>query len=299
MKKEKKPKLIVILGQTSTGKSDFAVRLAKKMNGEIISADSRQIYRGLDLLSGKISKKEMRGVPHYLLDTVTPKKVFSVAEFQKNAARAIRDINTRGHIPFLVGGTGLYIDSVVSGAVLPEVPPNPTLRKKLYAKSTPALFAMLKKMDPARSKTIDENNKVRLVRAIEIATALGKVPKIKQSESPYDVLKIGLILSDTELKKRIHTRLLKRFKQGMLKEAQKLHASGISWKRMNELGLESRWCALHLQGKISKQEMLSQLEIAIWHYAKRQKTWFKRDKETLWLDPKDINRAFKTIRRFL
>jgi tRNA dimethylallyltransferase len=285
-----KPRLIVILGQTSTGKSDFAVSLAKRVNGEIISADSRQVYKGLNLLSGKITKKEMGGVPHHLLDVVSAKKVFSVAEFQKKAAKAIDQILKKKKIPILVGGTGFYIDAVVSGQVLPEVPPNLALRKKSQNMTLSNLVKKLYKLDPERAKTIDQNNKVRLIRAIEIAAALGKVPEIKQKDSPYEIIKIGLTLPDEVLKKKIHARLLKRIQQGMLKEAKKLHDSGVSWKRMNELGLEARFAAHYLQGKLSKADMLSQLETAIWHYAKRQKTWFKRDSTIRWVDPrKKIN----------
>ena len=287
-----KPRLLVILGQTSTGKSDCAVALAREIGGEIISADSRQVYKGLDLLSGKITKKEMCGIPHHLLDVVTPKTTFSVAQFQKKAARAIIDISARGKIPILVGGTGLYIDAVVNGTVLPEVPPNPTLRKKLSLLSAPKLFAMLFKLDPVRAESIDSNNKVRLIRAIEIAQALGSVPKVSQTHTLYNVLKIGLTIPDEVLKERIRTRITKRIKKGMIAEAQKLHDSGVSWKRMNELGLESRYCAMYLQGLISKQDMLRELEIATWHYAKRQKTWFKRDKEIIWIHPNDTRLVF-------
>lgn len=284
-----KQKCIVILGQTSTGKSDFAVALAhllKKdgVTAEIISADSRQVYKGLDLLSGKITKREMRGIPHHLLDIVSPKKVFSVAEFQKKAARAIVDISARGHLPILVGGTGFYIDAVVSGTVLPEVPPNPKLRAQLEKQSVEKLFTQLQTIDSERATSIDKHNKVRLIRAIEIATALGKVPQVTTQKSPYDVITVGLTTSDDELKQRIHNRLVKRLKQGMIGEAKLLHKKGVSWKRMQELGLEARYTALHLQGKLSKEEMLTQLETAIWHYAKRQKTWFKRNTSIHWIN---------------
>jgi tRNA dimethylallyltransferase len=304
MKIKEKPKLIVILGQTSTGKSDFAVTLAKQLkkeNGavEIISADSRQVYKGLDLLSGKITKKEMGGVPHHLLDVVLPRTTFSVAKFQKAAARAIKNISAGGAVPFLVGGTGLYLDAVTSGVVLPEVAPNPKLRAALQKQSVEILFKKLQKLDPARSETIDRNNPVRLIRAIEIATALGKVPPVTPQNSPYDVLTIGLVLPDETLKKRIQERLLRRMKQGLLREAATLHTSGISWKRMYELGLECRYAALHLQGRITKKEMVEQLEGAIWQYAKRQKTWFKRDAKIIWLKPTEISKALKLSTTFL
>ncbi len=304
MKTKEKIKLIVVLGQTSTGKSDFAVSLAKSLNKtgtkcEIISADSRQVYKSLDLLSGKITKKEMSGIPHHLLDVVSAKKVFSVADFQKKTARIITEISKRGNLPILVGGTGFYIDAVISGQVLPQVPPNPTLRVKLEKLSLETLLATLRKLDPTRTETIDQKNKVRLVRAIEIATALGSVPKLSEKESPYDLLMIGLTVPETELKKRIHIRLLKRIKQGMLKEAEALHKSGISWKRMHDLGLEARYSALYLQKKLSKEEMVSELEKAIWQYAKRQMTWFKRDSTILWIRPTDMKKGLEKSKSLL
>jgi tRNA dimethylallyltransferase len=288
-----KQKLIVICGQTATGKSDFAVQIAKKFNGEIISADSRQVYTGLNIGTGKITKKEMSGVPHHLLDVVSPKKVFSAGDFKKLATRSIKDINTRGKTPIICGGTGFYIDALLGIIDLPEVPPNKELRKKLGSKTKTQLLTMLKKLDPVRAETIDQDNPVRLIRAIEIAQALGKVPTLK-TESIYDVLWIGLDLPDEILKEKIRMRLFVRMgKYKMLSEARELHKQGLSWKRMQELGLEYRYMALHLTGKISKEEMLSQLETAIWHYAKRQKTWFKRNKEINWIDPRKKSQKIK------
>ncbi|MCX6747919.1 MAG: tRNA (adenosine(37)-N6)-dimethylallyltransferase MiaA, partial [Candidatus Nomurabacteria bacterium] len=182
-----KPKVIVILGATSTGKSDLAVLLATtifKKKAEIISADSRQVYKGLDLGTGKITKKEMRGIPHHLLDVVNPKKTFTVTEFKKLADKKIKQILVRGNVPILCGGTGFYIDTVVNNVVFPEVPPNEELRKKLEQKNKEELFEILEKLDQQRAKDIKDknelNNKVRLIRAIEIATSLGNVPKITE-----------------------------------------------------------------------------------------------------------------------
>ena len=293
-------KIIVILGQTSTGKSDFAVEIAKKISGEIISADSRQVYRVMDLGTGKITKREMRGVPHHLLDVASPKKVFSVSDYKKLTDKKIKEIIKRGKVPILCGGTGFYIDAVVNGTILPEVAPNAKLRAMLAKKSVVELFKMLKKLDPSRAKNIDSKNPVRLIRAIEIAKALGKVPKVK-SGTEYDALKIGLTLPDEVLKKRIYARLLARIKKGMLKEIENLHKSGVSWKRMNELGLEYRYGAMYLQGKITKKEMIEKLNTESWQYAKRQKTWFKRDKDTVWIDPrknKEKLEIFRTVKQF-
>lgn len=287
-----KPKIIVILGQTATGKSDLAVKIAKKIGGEIISADSRQVYKGLDLGTGKITRKEMQGIPHYLLNVANAKNKFSVAEYKKLADKKIKEIIALGKIPIICGGTGFYIDAVVKNMIFPEIPPNNKLRKNLEKKSTLELYKMLKKIDTRRAKNIDPKNKVRLIRAIEIAKVLGKVPKLKsdtnsavaESVSRYEFIKIGLYLPAEKLKEKINNRLLKRMEVGMMKEMQKLHRQGLSWKRMEELGLEYRYFALYLQKKLTKEKMLEKLSSEIYKYAKRQITWFKRDKEIKWFD---------------
>ena len=311
-------KIIVILGQTATGKSDFAVEIAKSVNGEIISADSRQVYKGMDLGTGKITKKEMRDIPHYLLDVASPSKIFSVSDFQKKAFQKIEEIlkkSTRPHgssgasggkIPIICGGTGFYIDAIVNGTIFPEVPPNKKLREVLEKKTKEKLFEMLKKLDPVRAENIDKNNKVRLVRAIEIAKVLSNVPPscVRQglTQGKYEVIKIGLTLPPEILKERIKARLLSRIKKGMIKEVENLHKSGVSWKRLYSFGLEYRYVSLYLQKKMPKEEMIEKLNTEIWHYAKRQKTWFKRDKSTIWIDPRknsEKNKILKKINGFL
>jgi tRNA dimethylallyltransferase len=258
------------------------------VGGEVISADSRQVYKGLDLGTGKIMKKEMRGIPHYLLDVVNAKNRFSVAEYKKLADKKIKEIIARGKIPIICGGTGFYIDAVVNGIIFPEVPQNEKLRKVLDKKGASELFKMLQKLDKNRAKDIDSKNKVRLIRAIEITRALGKVPKLTEATPPYEFIKIGLYLPADVLKKKINRRLLARIKNGMLKEIQDLHEKGLSWKRMEEMGLEYRYVALYLQKKITKEEMLRKLNSEIYKYAKRQMTWFKRDKKIKWFTPNEI-----------
>ena len=311
---EKKSKIIVVLGQTSTGKSDFAVEIAKQVYGEIISADSRQVYKGMDLGTGKITKKEMRGIPHYLLDIYSPSKIFTVNEFQKIANQKIEEIIVRGKVPIICGGTGFYIDAVVDGNIFPGVPPNKKLREELSKKSVAELLKILTKLDKVRAENIDINNPVRLIRAIEIAKVLGSVPALKTemdtnsagaefvSSGKYEVLKIGLTLPPEILKERIKTRLLSRMKKGMIKEVETLHKNGTSWKRLNNLGLEYRYVALFLQKKLNKNEMIEKLYTDIWHFAKRQNTWFKRDLNTIWIDPRkngDKIKAIKKIKKFL
>jgi tRNA dimethylallyltransferase len=274
--------LIVIVGPTASGKSDFAVRLAKKIKGEIISADSRQVYKGLDIGTGKITKGEMKGVPHHLLDVAHPKKQFSVANYVEHAYKALNTILEKGKTPIIVGGTGFYIQAFVDGVVLPEVPPNKKLRTQLEKKSADELYSMIERLDPKRAKVLDPKNVRRLIRAIEIAQSLGYVPKITQNPLPYETVFIGLRVSPEELKKKIRVRLIKRLRNGMIAEAERLHARGLSWKRMDELGLEYRYLAFYLQGKMTRREMVEKLATEIWRYSRRQMTWFKKDKRITW-----------------
>jgi tRNA dimethylallyltransferase len=279
----KKPMIIVILGQTATGKSDLAVQIAKKIKGEIISADSRQVYKGLDIGTGKVPRDKFprtskletrtylhRGIPHYLLDVVSPKKKFTVVEYQKKANSAIAEILKKGKIPILCGGTGFYLDAITKGIILPEVPPNLKLRKTLSSKSAVALFEYLKKLDKNRAKNIDRHNKVRLIRAIEIAKALGKVPKMMGVKPPYKFVKIGLFLPNILLKKKIEKRVKKMLQVGLLKEIKKLKKLGVSEKRLKEFGFE--------YDNPTEEKVIKET----FKYAKRQMTWFKKDKEIKW-----------------
>ncbi len=288
---ESKPKIIVILGPTASGKSDLAVKIAKRFNGEIISADSRQVYKRLNIGSGKITKREMKGIPHYLLDIASPRKTFTVSQYQKLAKAAIKKILKKNKMPIICGGTGFYIDTLIHNYQLPTVPPQPKLRKQLEKKPNKELFQQLKKLDPRRAKNIDRHNKRRLVRALEIILITNKpIPLIgtitrdsankKPIQSPYQILKIGIKKSPEELKKLIAERLKKRLRQGLIKEVENLHnppaGGGLSWQRLDNLGLEYRYVSRYLRGLISKKEMIGTLEKEIYRYAKRQMTWFKR-----------------------
>ncbi len=277
------PKIIVVLGPTAVGKSDLAVDLALKLNGEVISADSRQVYAGLDIGTGKITKKEMKGVPHHLLDVAKPtaRKRYTANDFQRDAYIAIDDILTRGKVPIVCGGTGFYIQSLVDGILLPDVSPNPVLRKKLHEKTAPVLVKMLSKLDKKALERIDGNNKYRLIRAIEIAQVLGKVPALVRNPR-YDALQIGLDIDDEILKEKVSKRIEVRVKKGMIKEAQRLHADGLSFKRMREFGLEYRHLADLLQKKITKEQFSEGLFIDIWKYVKKQRAWFRRDERIQW-----------------
>lgn len=305
------PKLIVVLGPTAVGKSDMAVEIALAIEGathdkkqsqkaEIVSADSRQIYTGLNIGAGKITKKEMRGVAHHCLDILSPKRrtLFSVAEFQKHANEAITGIIERGNIPILCGGTGFYIDAIVDGVILPEVKTNPELRKKLETCSTEKLIKMLSKLDEDRLKEIDANNRVRLIRSIEIAKELGKVPKLIRQKK-FDTLLIGLDMEKEKLMEKVHARAIKRLKHGMIQEAKKLHADGVSWKRMKRLGLEYGLLAEFLQNKINREQFIERLLIETWQYAKRQRTWFYKKDGIEWFTPNDTKKILKMCLDFI
>lgn len=295
----RKPKVLVIVGPTSSGKSDLAVRLAKKFGGEIISADSRQVYKGLNIGSGKITKSEMQGVKHHLLNVIDPKKQFSASDYKKLAEEKLRLIEAQEKLPILVGGTGFYIDALTGATSLPEVPPNKKLREKLDKLSTEKLFKMLRAKDPTRAKTIDTHNRVRLIRALEIVATLGKVPSYSPLPTPYSFIFIGIKLDQETLDKKIRTRLEKRL-PGIIREIKRLHnppaGGGLSWKRMFEFGLEYRYISLYVQGKLTKEEADEKLFTEIRRYAKRQMTYWKRNKKIKWFRPAEYKKIVTYLR---
>ncbi len=292
-----RPRLIAIVGPTASGKSRLAIRLAKALGGEIISADSRQVYRGLDIGSGKVTRAERRAIPHHLLDVADPTRTYTAAHFVRDGNRAIKKILRQGHVPIVAGGTGFWLDALLRGLHLPEVAPHPALRKRLGHKSTTQLFALLKKLDPRRAASIDQRNPVRLIRALEIVLTSGKPIPPAKSAPAYDVLWLGLCPSAKVLTKKIHTRLHVRLRSGMVAEVRRLLARGVTAKRLIALGLEYRYVTLYLQKKLRRTEMETQLAVAIQHYAKRQMTWFKRNHEIHWTT--NFAKANRTARLWL
>ena len=276
-------KLIVILGPTSSGKSALAIKLAPKFHGEIISADSRQVYKGMDIGTGKVTKREQKLVPHYLLDVASPKKQFTVAQFKPLAEKAIAQISAKNKLPFLVGGTPFYIYSVIDDLQIPEVAPNLKLRKQLEKKSPIELFKILQKLDPRRAQNIDRQNPRRLIRAIEIIKSTGQpVPPYSRS-STYSPLILGIKKDLPKLFKLIDQRLDARLKQGMVAEVEKLLKQGVTHKRLYEMGLEYRYVSAYIRAYIRRDEMREQLKNAIHKFAKRQMTWFKTDSRIKWI----------------
>jgi tRNA dimethylallyltransferase len=295
---KEKQKIIVIVGPTASGKTSLSIDLAKKFNGEVVSADSRQVYSGLDIGTGKVTKEETQGIPHHLLDVADPQNTYTVADYVRDGRAAIASIHSRGKLPIIVGGTFLYIDALIGKISMPEVPPNNELRTHLATFTNDALFQMLERQDPLRALTIDRDNKRRLVRALEITNTIGVVPNVERNEI-YDVLTLGIEISREKLVGNIHERLITRLNGGMIEEAQNLYNSGLSYMRLEELGIEYQYIALFLQDKITKEGMLTQIETKSRQYAKRQMTWLKRDKKIQWVRLNELELVTARVSTFL
>lgn len=273
-------KLIVIAGTNASGKSNLGVQMAARFNGEIISADSRQVFERLDLGSGKITREEMMGVPHHLIDVCKPGDFFSMADFQKLAYEAIDDILSRGKVPFLVGGTGLYVNAVADGYELSDRAPDLELRAHLETFETPELYEML--LEKLPDTDIDPKNRNRVMRALERIAADDYHPGKRTPR--YETLKIGVSWDRETLKQRIDERLERRLQQGMVKEVEDLLKDGCSEEFLMKLGLEYRYLTRYIRGELAYEQMVEELGNAIKKFAKRQVTWFKKDKDIHWLD---------------
>ncbi len=270
------PHVYVVIGPTASGKTDFAVELAHTLDGEIISADSRQVYKKLDIGTGKVTKEEMKGVPHYMLDVYELGEDVSVARYRDDALPILLDIIARGKTPIICGGTGQYVDALIDATSLPEVGPNHALRAELEQKSTEELFEELLSKDSKRANAIDKHNRVRLIRALEIVATLGEVPVPSASVRRYPTT-IYIMQPNRELlRERIVRRLLKRLDNGMIEEVEQLLKEGANHRELFRLGLEYRYISLYLQKKMTYEEMVEQLGTKIKQYAKRQETWNKK-----------------------
>jgi len=271
--------LIVILGPTATGKTRLAARLAKERGSEVISADSRQVYRGMDLGTGKdIEEFLVDGsvVPCHLIDIVDPGDEFNLFEYQRLFYRCFSELSGRGIVPIMVGGTGLYIEAVIRGYTMLKVPEDPALRGELRAMDMDALRERLLKSNPALHNTTDTEDRDRLVRAIEIAEYTKGHEGADELDHPIiRPLVIGIRCERAILRKRITERLRQRIDAGMIEEVGELHARGVSWERLDSFGLEYRYVGRYLQGEMDRDEMVEQLNTRIHQFAKRQMTWFR------------------------
>jgi len=294
---KKLSKLIVILGPTAVGKTELAVKLAKKFKGEIVSTDSRQVYKEMSIGTARPTKKETEGIPYYLIDVVYPKEEFNVAIYKKLAVQKIKEIQKQEKLPFLVGGTGLYIRSVVDNIEFPKVLPQKKLREKLEKKTKKELFKVYKKLDPIGAKFIDKENKRRLIRAIEVCKITKKSfwEQRKKGEPLFVILQIGIRLPKNKLKKRIKKRTEKMFKENLEKEV-KLLIKKYGWiPSLQTIGYQE-WKD-YFEEKTKRDEVKEKIVLHTLQFAKRQITWFKRDKRIHWI--KNYREVEKLIKKFL
>lgn len=327
MRSSKKQKLIVVVGPTASGKSALAISLAKKFNGEIVSADSRQIYRRLDIGTGKVpghwlplspsttilprpyeNGSEMtkapnaqkvfiyHGVPHHCIDFVSPRRAFTAAQFVAYTRRAIGDITRRGHIPIIAGGTAFWIDALAYGFSLPEVAPDARLRRALEKKSPSQLLALLKKYDPRRAREIEQKNPRRLIRAIEIVRAIGEVPRLRRLPT-YNALWIGINPPHEAWTRRMKRRAHAMIQQGLIAETKKLARHGVGEKRIREFGFEYAAALDTITRKISMSELAARIIRDTKRYAKRQMRWWERNHAIKWI--KNLREAESLAKKFL
>ncbi|HAU39937.1 MAG: tRNA delta(2)-isopentenylpyrophosphate transferase, tRNA dimethylallyltransferase [Candidatus Peregrinibacteria bacterium GW2011_GWF2_43_17] len=287
-----KPPLIIVLGPTASGKTALSVKLAQKYNGEIVSADSRQIYRYMDVGTDKISAKDTGGIKHYMIDIKNPDQVFTMADYQREATHSIGEILNKGKTPFLVGGTGLYINAIAESYELDSAPPDTALRKELETelseKGATALHDMLKELDPLSASKIHPNNHRYLIRALEINLKSGKPKGNRKGESKYEIFKIGIDWPREELYDRINKRVEEQIGRGILNEIKTLLNQGYSRSLPSMTGLGYKEFFPYLDGEKSIEECLEDLKQNTRNYAKRQMTWFGRDDTIYWITPGEL-----------
>jgi len=299
--KENRPHLVVVLGPTASGKSALGIALALHFNGEIVSADSRQVYRGLDIGTAKVTAKEQALVPHHLIDVADVRETFTVSQFQQQANTTINDILARSRQPFLVGGSPHYIQAVVDNLHIPSIPPQPALRAELAARPLSELLTQLEELDPQSAAVIDRNNPRRVIRALEVCLISGRAFSEQRSmaASLYESLLLGIEWPREVLYKRIDMRVDERMQQGMVQEVRNLLDQGISHERLEALGLEYRFISLWLRGEFTSEgEMVQRLKYAIHDFTRRQLTWFRKDKRILWIKGNDVERAKELVQKF-
>ena len=302
------PPLILIVGPTAVGKTEIAIQLAERLNGEIVSADSRLFYRGMDIGTAKSSREEQARVPHHLIDIADPDEILSLAVFQQKATGAIAGIHARGKLPFLVGGTGQYIRAVTQGWMPPEVEPNEQLRKELETEKEEYgitwLHDKLKGLDPAAAEKIDPRNFRRTIRALEVIMTTGRKfsEQRGQGESPYHLITIGLTRPREELYRRVDERIDVMYANGLMDEVKSLLARGYSSSLPTMSAIGYRECVQVLEGQITVEEAKQLTRRATRVYVRRQANWFKEsDPNILWFRVNDgiADEIEKNIRRLV
>nr|WP_298660597.1 tRNA (adenosine(37)-N6)-dimethylallyltransferase MiaA [uncultured Flavobacterium sp.] len=313
------PKIIVILGPTASGKTDLGLVLAKKFNGEIVSADSRQVYKQMNIGTAKPQLENnnqieilnsvqndspvyiVDGIPHHLIDIVNPDQDFSLADFKTMATNCIQDILKRGKLPIVVGGTGLYIWTIVDNLDIPKIKPNIELRLELEKKSLSELVGQLQEIDPESAAVIDLKNSRRVLRALEVAITSGRsfIAQQTKSQPLFNALQIGIDISKEELNTRIEKRVDAQMQEGLLHETEGLVQAGYSWNLPSMSGIGYRQIGYYQQGKMSLPKAIETLKTDTKKYAKRQMTWFKRDKRIQWVKSGNLKIVQEIIEKFL
>ena len=304
-------RIIILLGPTACGKTSFGVALAQRLHAAVLSADSRQIYRGLDIGTGKdlaeYAPPGQQPVPYKLIDILPPDAEYSLAEFLRDAANAVNEVERDGYVPLFVGGTALYLHGMIFSYRLAPGAPVPDYREYLRSLDTPSLRRLLLELDPESVVPANEpDNRIRLIRAIALAGAANDGVPPNELERPFpesEFLVLGLYRTRTETRRRILERLDSRLDSGMIEEAARLHDEGMSWEKMEFLGLEYRYLARYLQGQLTREEMHDQLYAKICQFAKRQDSWFRKFEHDgcpiHWVRPDELDRAEGLCRDFL
>jgi tRNA dimethylallyltransferase len=300
------PNLIVILGATASGKTQMAARLAYELQGEIISVDSRQVYKGMDIGTGKDLKEYTindYNIPYHLIDIISAEKEFNLFEFQKEFYEIYQRLIQKKVLPVVVGGTGLYLESIIAGYHLPEASPDQELQELLKTKTIEELQRMLLNQKKQLHNKTDLEDKERLIRAIEIEKARLRQPDNPCHKSYIDAAVFGIHWERSVLRQRITARLKQRLEQGMVEEVNALQISGLTWSRLDGFGLEYRYIARYLQGKITYNEMFMKLNTGIHQFAKRQETWFRRmERKGIsinWINGDDYNLLKESVIKYL
>ena len=298
-----KPKVVVICGPTASGKTALSIELAKRINGEIISSDSMQIYKDMDIGTAKPTKEEMQGIKHYLVDFVEPNKRYSVADFKKDAEKAIEEILKNGKVPIIVGGTGLYVDSLIYGIEYQDIKFDEQYRKELENRveqeGLESLYNEAQKIDPQAMEKISLNDQKRILRVLEIYKATGKNKTEQEAESrkngvKYDYKVFAINMDREKLYERINKRVDIMIEQGLIQEVQDLLKKYDEFPTAMQ-GLGYKEVVEYLQGNISKEEMIEKIKMETRRYAKRQITWFKKNKQTIWIGPHDLQKILDEI----
>jgi len=294
-----KPKIIAIVGPTAAGKTALSIEIAKHIGGEVISADSRQVYRGMDIGTSKVTAKEMDGVPHHLLDIAEPMEIYTAADFVRDAQTAIEQVRDKAKTPVVAGGTFFYLDILRGKMQAAPVKPDHTLRSTLEQYSTVELLELLEAKDTRRAANIDPHNRRRIIRSLEIIETLGSVPAVQPVESPYHWLLLGITREKDELRARYRNRAELWLQQGFGDEVLQLLELGVTRARFQEIGFEYTLMLELIDDIIDEATFINRFEEKNWQYAKRQLTWLRKDLAIVWVTPEETAQTLKLVDAFV